>query len=329
MRDEICPYPFQNIEIHISGDVYTCCPNWNNHYAIGNIYKHSFEEVWNSAAAIDLRQRILNKDYSLCDKDNCFLLKEHWFYTDYEINFQSEMKDYPLIIKFAYDPECNIACKICRDKINRLPDDELKLLDSKIDTFFLPMLKHAKILIINSAGDPFGSRHSRKVTEKAAKLYPDLKFIFHTNGILCNEKMLKTLGINSPISNKIHQMQISMHAATAKTYDKIVPGGIKLFPQIIKNLDYLSKNKIELFLNFVVTPDNFREIPDFINLAEKYHAMPNFWEYKPVCCSYDNKEDLFILREDHPLHNELIKVLKYPKIRFYKHVFSPALCNLM
>ncbi len=42
---DFCPIPFSEMEIHNDGNVYVCCPNWNNYYSIGNIYKDSLENV--------------------------------------------------------------------------------------------------------------------------------------------------------------------------------------------------------------------------------------------------------------------------------------------
>ena len=240
------------------------------------------------------------------------------------------MSEYPQIVKFVYDYECNIACKICRKSVNRLSSNELNLLNSKIDTFFLPFLQSAKKLIINAAGDPFGSRHSRLVIKKAAEKYPDLKFDFHTNGILCNEKNFLALNIKP---EKIDKIRISIHAATPETYGKIVPGGELLFPQIIKNLEYLSKikekNSFSIFIHFVITPLNYKEIPDFIELAEKFRVSPHFWEYRPENSSYKLTDDLYIYRKEHPLYLDLIKVLQHPLVKKYKENFSPIFYDLI
>lgn len=325
-NNKFCTRPFEELEIHNTGEVYACCPNWNKFYSIGNIFKDSFENVWNSDKAIELRKRILNFDYSLCDKEGCAYLKQNFFPSKYELNCTPVMNNYPLTVKFVYDYECNIACKICRDRMKRLSDDELNLLNSKIDTFFLPMLKNAKVLIINAYGDPFGSRHSRLVVQKAAKMYPDLKFDFHTNGILCDETHFKNMNITP---DKIEKIRISIHAATAKTYGKIVPNGEIYFPKIIENLKYLQKlrqtNNFPVYIHFVVCSDNFEEIPAFIDIAEEVGAVPHFWEYRQENCAWQNPENLYVSRKDHPLHQKLVKVLQHPKVKRYKDNFSPVL----
>lgn len=325
-----CKRPFEEIEIHNTGEVYACCPNWNKFYSLGNIFKDSFEDVWNSDKAIDLRARILNNDYSLCDYEGCAYLKQNYFPNRYEYECRPKMDTYPLTVKFVYDYECNIACSICRDKLKRLSDEELELLNSKIDTFFLPMLKSAKVLIINAYGDPFGSRHSRLVIKKAAEKYPNLKFDFHTNGILCDETHFKNLNITP---EKIDKIRISIHAATAKTYDKIVRGGGIYFPQIIKNLKYLQRIRKQcdfpVYIHFVITKFNYKEMPDFVKLAKKVNAIPCFWEFRQENCAYPNNDDNYIYREEHPLHKDFLKVLRNPILLTCKDNISPIIFNLI
>ena len=330
--NKYCLFPFQNVEIHINGDVYTCCPAWNNRYSIGNIYKDTLQDIWNSDRAIALRKSVLNEDYSFCDEKSCFLLHEKAFSNEFKSENQPVMKTNPYIVKFAYDYECNYACKTCRKTVNRLTDEELEILNGKIDSFFLPLLEDAKILIVNAAGDPFASRHSKLLIQKAAEKYPKLKFDFHTNGILCNQKIFNEMNITP---DKIHKIQISIHAATQETYDVVVPGFGKLFPTLIQNLNYIKSlkqvNHFEFYIFFVITSMNYKEIPKFIELAESVDAIPGFWEYNKNCCSYDLTENLSVEKPDHPLHQELLEVLKHPKVVEYKEksVFSPVFYNLI
>lgn len=327
---QYCPSPFQEMEIHATGEVYTCCPNWNKFYSIGNIYKDNVENIWNSDKAKELRKRVLNNDYSLCDKMGCNHLINHCFATKYDIEHKEEMQEYPKVVKFVYDKECNIACKICRNKLDRLTDEELETLNSKIDNFFLPILQHAQVLIINAKGDPFGSRHSRLLIKKAAERYPNLKFDFHTNGILCNETHFKNLNITP---ERIENIRISIHAATAKTYAKTVPNGEFYFPHLVENLKYLGKLQQKygfgFFIHFVVTADNYYEIPLFIELAKEVNASPRFWEFRKENCAYMIEENLYISRKEHPEHEKLAEVMQNPEVKKIKEYFSPVLAELI
>lgn len=339
----LCQNPFEVMEIHPEGTVYICCPNWNNYYSIGNIFENTFEEVWNSEKAKELRRRVLNGDYSLCDISSCPYLKQknlplprraenrkNFLWWKEDISPSVHMKKGPVLIKLSYDPECNIACKMCRDKIIRLSDEELELYNSRIESFFIPLLKDVRILQINAHGDAFGSRHSRLLIEKVAKKYKHIKFDFQTNGILCTQKMLKHLNISA---DRIHTIRISIHAASADTYSKIVPNGENLFPVILKNLQYLSqeskKQKFRLFVHFVVSALNYKEIPSFIKLAEIYDVKPFFWELRLIQYNYNPTDDDFIVEKNHPLHEDLKRVLRHPICKKYKDNFTPQLVELM
>lgn len=327
---DFCPVAFQEMEIFSDGNVYLCCPSWNEYYSVGNVFENSVEEVWNSEKAIELRKRILNNDYSLCKKDRCFMLHNKNFYSEFKGEFTPIMEASPLRVKYGYDYECNIACSICRDKIKKLSDEELKKWDEKIDSFFIPILKSTKILVINTHGDPFGSRHSRKVIQKAAQTYPDLKFDFTTNGLLCNEKMFETLSLNP---SQIDTIRVSIHAATKETYGKIVQNGEKFFDTLLENLQFISDLKktynFMFLIQFVVMANNYQEMPAFVELAQKYHAGPMFWEYKKDCCAYSQwHQDLDILDPKHKDHKKLIKVLHHPNMYIYKNCLYPMLLNL-
>lgn len=327
----VCPYPFEEIEINVQGDVYTCCPSWNNGYSIGNIYKQSLDEIWNGEKVQILRKKILTNDFSLCNNKHCLYCSSRKFKTKFDSEYKVRMEEFPKSVKFGYDYECNSQCIICRKEITVLPNEERDLLDEKIDTFFIPLLTNAQILTINTAGDPFGSRHSRKVIQKATEKYPKLKFDFTTNGLLLNEKMIEQLNIKW---NQIDTIRISIHAATAKTYGKIVHNGENLFPKLLSNLEFLSKMKnnykFDFLFNFVVITENYKEIPLFIEFAKKYNAFPIFWEYKKDCCTnvgYCKNSD--IVDETHEQHNELIKVLK--EIKKYsdeEYLLYPLLKNI-
>lgn len=327
---DFCPAPFQEMEIFSDGSVYVCCPSWNEYYSIGNVFENGVEEVWNSEKAIDLRQRILNNDYSLCKADKCFMLHNRNFFSDFQSDFKPKMEQLPLRVRYGYDYECNIACIICRNKVKRLSKEELKKWDDKIDEFLIPFLKTTKVLVTNTHGDPFGSRHSRKVIQKAAQTYPDLKFDFTTNGILCNEKIFNKLNI-SP--NQIDTIRISIHAATKETYGKVVKNGEKLFDMLLENLEYLSRLKkqynFDFLIQFVVMSNNYKDMPAFIDMADKYGAFPLFWEYKQDCCAYtEYNEDLCITNPEHKENKNLIKVLHHKNMYKYPSSLYPILVNL-
>lgn len=322
----ICSNPFERAEIDGFGDIYNCC-KFHLPIKMGNIYENSFEEIWNSESAQKIRQNVLNGDYSMCNKDCCCRL----------INFENpeEMTTIPEVVmqkgpkhvSFCYDKECNIACTICRDEIWRNTDEELKVLNDKIQTLFLPMLKDTELVTINAHGDAFGSRHSRLLIKEIKKAYPNIKFEIFTNGILCNEYNLKDLNI---IEN-IKSIQISIHSCTKEIYSKIVRNGELYFDSLMKNLKYISELKkqygFEFMLFFVTTAENYTDIAGFVELATNLGAKPAIWEYRDEQLQSENKHpERVIVDKNHPLHKNLVEVLNRPIMKTAPFVgLSPLL----
>ena len=238
------------------------------------------------------------------------------------------MRSKPKRIKFSYDYECNVACVICRDKVNRLSEEELKKWDEKIETFFIPMLKDVEVLSLNAAGEVFASRHSRKLIKRVSEKYPKIKYEFLTNGIYCNEQTFKELNIGL---RQLHTIRISMHAATKETYSRMVKDGNLYYDKLIENLKYLSRLKrrknFVFHLNFVVTSLNYRDMPKFVEMAHKYGAVPIFWEYRKTVDHKANSE-FYIFEEGHEEYPNLLKVLKHPQMYKYKDSLYPKLKRL-
>lgn len=329
----ICPNPFENIEIDSEGDVYTCCINWINNYSIGNIYDNSLDEIWNGQKVQKLRENILKGDYSLCSQEFCqyctsgnipnpsFLMKDE---------FKVKMKKYPSVVKLSYDKECNIACRICRDDIIKNTQEEYKKLDKIFKKYILPSLKNAKTVIINAHGDPFGSRHCRKVIKVISEKYPEIKFDFHTNGTLCDEKQFERL----KIKEKINTMRISVSATTSETYGKIVKNGDKLFKKLKSNLEFLSQlqreRQFEFYMHFVVSSKNYKEMGDFAEMAVSYNAIPCYWEYTPNCVSFaKNLDESWIITDaKNPEYKQFKKAVKDKRLNNFELYMSPLLIKI-
>ena len=312
-----CLSPFFTAEIFGNGDVYICCPDYTLIGTIGNVFKQSWEEVWYSKKAVDLRNKILAGDYSSCRLSLC---EPEFFPLCIELeNIDKEKLDFnnpkARIVKISTERSCNVACTLCRSRVICNEDEEqIAFLDSKIESVFMPILKDAEIVNFCGSGDPFVSKHFRKIIKIAALTYPNLRFDLHTNGLLCNEENLTELGIIDRLST----VQISLHSATKEVYDRIVKRGN--WEKLNSNLGYLAglieKGKLnQLHLNFVVNADNYVDIPLFIELCKKYHAKAFFWQYRDLggVYSYDKMN---ICSPAHAEHKEFVRImsnLKYDK----------------
>lgn len=319
-----CIQPFNRIEIYENGDVYTCCPPFINNYVIGNIFKSSFDEIWNGERAKDFRRKILNGDFSFC-ADNCNLkMKNEIENTD----FSEVVYEYPSEISVSSDNICNVKCKICRD--NQFISNQGNDFEEEIENIWLPIFKNAKVLRFGCSGEPFASKKETLMIKKAAEKYSDLKFHFHTNGILGDEKKLKELNV----FDRIDIITLSLHSASRWTYNKIVIGGN--WNKVLNNIKLYSKmkkeNRIKQFrMIFVVYDENYKDMEKFAKLAKNYNATAEFWALRRVenteIGKNFNKHSL--INKEHKHNKDLIKILKKPIFKSKNVILYPELLKLI
>jgi MoaA/NifB/PqqE/SkfB family radical SAM enzyme len=302
------------MEIYNDGNVYNynCCPNYFQWTTIGNIYKNSIEEIWNSNKSRLIRRKILKKNFSA---ENVAIYNANANQTIKELEHvdtsaeMNEIMPLPKLVKFSHDKECNVRCVTCRKNIILNTKEEMDLLDEKIDKYYIPLLKNADAVCMNGSGDTLASRHGRKLIKRIAETYPNIKFDLHTNGLLCTEQLLAELGI----IDRLSVIEVSLHATTKETYDKFVLGSN--WNKVIRNIEYLSRLKRggkldELLMLFVVTNFNYREMSDFIQFAKNYGAKACFWTYKNWGQQNPEQEKIFsVFDKNHKEYEELKKIL--------------------
>ena len=316
----VCYRPFNEIEVHVDGRVYTCCPDYlKNLYYIGNINEvETFDDIWYSPKAIQLRKSVMSQLYTHCNLSIC----DRREFCDNK-NPASEYPNYPTLVRFSYDRQCNLKCTICRDlKIcNNFQIN--KKYDKLIDKIFIPLLKNAQIMSINSVGELTASPHSMKLLRKAVATYPNLKFEILTNGLLFNESFCKKMGI----LNRMERVVVSMHAIEEKTYESIMIGSN--FNKVKKNLQWLASMKNsglinEICLIFVAFSTNYKEIPAFVEFAMKNGFYPSVWEYRRHNTLMDQNADLHeIWNPKHPEYTEFISVIEKVREKYGDYCRMP------
>lgn len=81
--DKLCYYPFYFMMIDANGDVYCCCHDWYRRSKLGNLYQHTFWEVWISPEFERTRRKILEGKRDLfpcriCNVDGTLRGKENF-----------------------------------------------------------------------------------------------------------------------------------------------------------------------------------------------------------------------------------------------------------
>ncbi|MHC4267822.1 MAG: radical SAM protein [Planctomycetota bacterium] len=316
-----CMIPFEFAYIDNTGNVYPCCPS-KFKKSIGDLRNDSLKDIWNSKAAVAVRESIINKSFRYCDYQSCEYLKKDKITsnTDGEVpedikailNSNSAM---PKIMNLAYDRTCNLACPYCRTEIHN-PKKNLNAANApKIHAnLFNQGVNGVERMIMSGNGDPFASQYYMDFLQNFDhKKYPDVRIKIQTNGLLLTPERWNSIAKSH---GAIDWISVSIDAATEETYKLNRQGS---FIKLLKNLEFISElrksGKIDLFyINFVVQANNYKEIKLFIELGLKYRCdliefqcLENWGTY-----SSDEFKKVAIQYKSHPEHKEFLKVMDDP-----------------
>jgi MoaA/NifB/PqqE/SkfB family radical SAM enzyme len=181
---------------------------------------------------------------------------------DYEAG-KTKLDHGPIVVNFSHDTHCNLACPSCRvDFITKAKPGTL-VMHKKI----LGALGDARMLILSGDGDPFASPLYRKFLQDfRPEQYPSVNVIsLITNGILWNKKMWDSMPAVHPY---VKSACVSIDGATKDTYEENRKGA--KWHVLLRNLDFISTLNLNTRINVVIQDNNFREIPLFVELAQKY-----------------------------------------------------------
>jgi len=275
----ICSRPFEWFEIQRQGHVFLCCPSWLKR-PLGNLLQQSVADIWNGPVARELRKSILNGSFHNCNRKRCpFLTTQTDPVTPLAAvanrDVRQAIRDHgttlsylPRRLNLSFDHSCNLVCPSCRKDVMSLSAGEQKD-NERITTIIREeLLPTATEVTMSGFGDPFASpaytailRHINTMSGKRPRLR------LHSNGQLWTAQRWEQL---SGLHGLVTEAEISVDAASAATYHLNRPGGS--FARLLENLAYLAQQSFPLTLSMVVQANNFREIPAFIELAEKYNA---------------------------------------------------------
>lgn len=175
----------------------------------------------------------------------------------------------PRVLSLGYDPSCNLACPSCRPAAFRLrPGDErydhLKVFQRN---FVFRLAADATDIHCTGYGDPFGSNlYWELLTTITPDFAPRLKWYFLTNGLGFTPEAYEAI----PTRAQIAGVNVSVDAATEDTYRALRGGS---WSRLQDNLRFLSTLRLDKFeLGFVVQSANWRELPAFMDSAERLGA---------------------------------------------------------
>ena len=306
----ICIHPFTSMSFHHDGRSWNCLVPTFLKYPIGNVRRNTIAQLWNNDTARWIRSKMYAGEWQDICSPTCHVimaylrsnklikyegLKEHQKVWDMELlnpQLIEEIKagrDYlespPVCFQLDHSSLCNLHCLMCTQDRDRTTKED-STMQKKLEEDLRYYLPTAKMIYLSGRGDPL-------VRPDAIKLLINYKgpakFHLTTNGLLLPKywEQIK--------HQKFHILNISVDAATKETYEKIRIGG--RWEDLIKSLNLVKQNRDKfagVIINMTVMRSNYREIPQFIDLAESYGFSPLF---QPVGYGKHGKENIFELND--------------------------------
>ena len=254
----VCKNKDLAVRINNQGQVSTCCMAYDS--ILGNVWWNSFEDIWKSKKAEITRLALENHTYVFCDKERCpFLSGNIVGKSALGKGYRKQKREYPESIAPEVDNTCNLTCTSCRKRIIYQENDYLEQWTDKIirDIAILPVR-----LIINTVGEPFASKYSKRIIYSRAVTHRH-DISIYTNGTLLSKNVLNEL---LEMYDTV-EFAISVDAYYKRTYNKIRKGGNfeKLMDNISEIMEQRRNGKVTYIqLNYVLQKDNISEMSKFI-----------------------------------------------------------------
>jgi radical SAM protein with 4Fe4S-binding SPASM domain len=297
-----CSVPFNRLHVDVNGNATLCYGQTWTSRNVGNVLKTDPMTIWNSKEAHEFRKSILDQSFRYCTDCRCPEMVE----------LREPPRDIDLSVidclALAYDYTCNLSCPSCRTTNKKAsplaPAIHEKLMESGV-------LGHVKTISVMGSEEPLASPLFWDLIDRLRILecHPDPSLTLITNGVLLTPKRLDRI---LSAGRKINTVEISVDAATEETYLINRRGGN--WNTLMANIEHLTSFGIPLRLNFVVQANNFREMPQFVDLARKFRADYVRFDAVNNWGAYAQHEYLqrAVHFPTHPLHRELKDVLRNP-----------------
>jgi organic radical activating enzyme len=279
LSSHFCHAPFTTLQTTPTGTAFVCCPVWLP-TPIGNLDSDPVQ-LWNGPIAGQIRASIIDGSFRYCDHLHCSRITNRSLPRRDSDEARAVLEDFaakgpadrlPKYVYLSHDKSCNLSCPSCRAKVYAANKAKQAKLDELTETTILPLLRHAEEVMITGSGDPFGSNHFRNLIKRLNEQdFSHLKIDLHTNGQLWDERAWTELGLQG----RVRYAQISIDAARADTYAIVRRGGN--FERLLKNLAFIKRLRqsgeiSELEFSMVVQVQNFREMPELVQLGRAFGA---------------------------------------------------------
>ena len=289
-----CAKPWENMEMMGVSEVRSqpCSADWLKRLPPIVSAKNALEQ-WNGAYYRRLRKEIAHDRQDRACQPHCMLRQRREVrrheddlievtgvsdrFLDNRLRHYQElmagaevMSTEPLYLAIGPTWACNFSCVFCHSVPLREKTGRPELGPEFYDALRL-YLPYVHELSVSGPGEPLVSTAFRAFLESTDfEKFPDLRITLTTNGSMLAPKTLERL-FRAPFKGFI----ISLNAGTAEVHQAVSRTGH--FEKVRRNLERLLENLSrfrtgppEVQLSFVLAGKNYRDLPAFLELADRY-----------------------------------------------------------
>lgn len=279
-QSAFCKFPWTRLKVQCNGDMNMCCHQ--GFHILGNMMESSWEELWFSDKAQEIRRHVQNKQLdSYCNTNEC-PFKYVKSLSEYEFSVNSN--GFPVELEFDMHASwCNFGgtkadprstCIMCprseagtRQLLQTQPDITKQLAEK-----LKPLMAHLHNLCVLGLAEPFWKGKLFEILDIFDfKDYQDrIHFWTNTNGSVFNRKMMRRY-VEYVRDGCLH---FSLDATTAETFLKIRRNNV--FNRILDNLREWNEFRLKLNqqghkhmlkISNNINLLNVHEVPDMVRMA--------------------------------------------------------------
>lgn len=331
LADRFCPVPFARADIHQDGEVRMCCAHWLP-APIGNVLDSTAEGILNSDTAKAIRKSVVDGSFKYCSHTDCEPLinnklpfKKDYADKDFDDDFyhvdrqilsdafalkKFEIPNISYLI-FCLDRTCNLTCPSCRVDLIMVKGEERDRLYDVTERVVLPMLKNAKRVMVNPAGEAFVSRPSRRLMESLAEPgYENLVIDIITNGTVCDRREWDKF---AHMYGRMHILRVSVDGASREVIEKLRRGAD--YDVLMTNLQNIARMHAagylkDFYLSFTYQRDNLYDMEAFVEFGRKLSASTVIFERLQNVGAFTSEEyyERAVHLVGHPLHKDFLRI---------------------
>ena len=276
-KSSFCYAPSKSLRFSVNGNAFACC--YNRMFSLGKYPNNTISEIWLGKNKLFLEKSFKKNNLLTSGCHSCYssLISKSFYLVgarNYDLNDRNINPQYPEIIDFELDNNCNLKCIMCngensstiRTEIENKPNFQLYYDEKFVKQLeeFIPHLREARF----SGGEPFLSKIYFEIWNRIIEINPDCKIYIQTNGTVFNDRVLDIF-----IRGNIN-ISFSIDSIIEETYQEIRRGSN--FNLVIKNFrkihELSAKYNREIGVSFCLLKQNINEIIDYIEYFNRYNV---------------------------------------------------------